>query len=383
MAANDFTPNPSLGQAYKDLSGSAQASAGAAVFDEAKGAAGRVQSITAQGGPLMQAARTRAKQASAKSGLLNSSLAGQAGEQAVLETATPLAQTDASLYNQTQIANANNSTQASIANAQLRGQIGLAGLNMGENARQFDVTAGWEKEKFGGTLMEQRRQFDATLGLESKKLGQSQSQFDATLGLEGKKLDQQGSQFDKDLALQRDNLAAQREQFAQKFGLDSQQLQLNRDQLGQQDRQFLAELDQKEKQLGQQESQFQREQNTKITLANMDAASREKLVQMESANKKEIAGNENISRAWGSMMDSISQIQNNPDLDSYAKQVMIQNAQSGFQTFTNFWKKLSGGTVDVSDLLNFGPAVPPSQPGSGQGGGGGNVLDDSQLQGVG
>lgn len=321
-------PDTDLTKAFSSLSDSSQAQAVTGTFDEAKGVAGRTNEITSYGGPLMTAARTRAKQKMAGSGLQNTSLAGQAGEQAVIDTAIPIASADANLYQQQQLANQNAQNQVGISNAQNRAQIGVAGLNLGENSRQFNTN-----------LVEQRRQFDQTLGLE------------------GKKLTQQDAQFQQDLQLQRDNLSAQREQFAQKLGLDTAQLQLNRDQLSQQDRQFLADLDQKDKQLKQQEDQFGRDQQTKVTLANLDVSSREKLAQLAESNKADIAGNENISRAWGTMMDSINQIQNNPDLEAGAKSIMIENVKNGFQSFTNFWKKVSGGTTDVSDLLSFGPVT--------------------------
>lgn len=324
---------PNYAEQAKAIANGAQASAVTGTFDESKGTAGRVQQLTDVGGPLMAAARTRSKQASARLGLSNTSTAAQAGEQAVIETATPIAATDAQLYQNQQLANQSAQNQANIANAQIRGQVGIAGMNLGETARQFS-----------GNLLEQRRQFDASLT-------------------------QGDTQFAQNLQLQKDNLAAQREQFAQKLGLDVAQLQLNRDQLSQQDRQFLAELDQRNAQLAQQESQFTRDQQNKVTLANLDAANRERLVQIEASYKTQIAGNENISRAWGTMMDSIAQIQNNADLDQAAKQTLIANTQAAFQSFANFWKKVSGGTADVSDLLNFGP-VGGSSGGGGAGGGG-------------
>jgi multidrug efflux pump subunit AcrA (membrane-fusion protein) len=175
------------------------------------------------------------------------------------------------------------------------------------------------------------------------------------MGLENKKLGQQGEQFLANLQLEKDNLAAQREQFAQKLGLDVQQLDLSRAQLSQQDRQFLAELDQKGQQLAQQESQFTRDQANKVTLANIDAANREKLMQLEAGYKQDIASNDNISRAWGTMMESIDRIQTNGDLDPSTKQTLVSNTQASFQSFANFWKKVGGGNVDVSDLLTFGP----------------------------
>ena len=345
--------------AYKELAGSAQATAGQAVFDEAKGAAGRVKEITSFGGPLMMAARTRAKQKSVGLGLQNSSTALQAGEQAVIETATPLAQTDASLYNQTQIANANNATQASIANANIRGQVGIAGLNQAEQGRQFDSGLAWDKDRTSQNFLEQRRQFDSGLAWDKDRTGQNlleqRRQFDTQVG-------QQDQQFKDNLGLQKENLAAQREQFAQRLGMDQQQLNISRDQLSQQDRQFLADLDQKSAQLAQQESQFGRDQQNKVTLANLDAANRERLIQIEAGYKSEIAGNENISRAWGTMMDSINQVQNNAELDYSTKSTLIANTQRSFESFAAFWKKVTGGTTDVSDLLNFGPMAPAPAP---------------------
>lgn len=446
-------PPSSYAAQAQAIGDSAQASAATGTFDESKGVAGRVQQLTNAGSPLMTAARTRAKRASAARGLLNSSLAGQAGEQAVIETATPIASGDAQLYQSQQLANQSAQNQVNLANANIRAQTGMAGLQLGENARQFDTGLAWDQDKFGTNLVEQRRQFDQTMGLEGRKLDQNQSQFqaqlgqqdrqfaenlqlqrdnlaaqreqfaqklgldvaqldlaknqlsqqdrqfladldqkqqqlaqqaaqfssnlleqrrqfDTTAGMEGQKLSQQDAQFKQNLEMQRSQLDAQREQFAQSLGMDKEKLQLSRDQLSQQDKQFLAELDQRDKQLAQQESQFTRDMQNKVTLANLDAANREKLIQIEAGYKQEIAGNENISRAWGTMMDSINQIQNNPELDYSTKSTLISNTQASFQSFANFWKKATGGSADVSDLLQFSQAPAPS-PGSGGGSPGG------------
>ena len=69
-------------------------------FDESKGVAGRVNSLVSQDNPLMQTAQTRAAQAANARGLRNSSTAVQAGQQAVIETATPIASADAQLFQQ-------------------------------------------------------------------------------------------------------------------------------------------------------------------------------------------------------------------------------------------------------------------------------------------
>ena len=300
---------PVLPSGFDQVKADSQYQATTGTYDESKGVAGRVNELTSAGGALMTAARTRARQAAASRGLLNSSLAGQAGEQAVIESATPIATADAQLYSNQQIANQNAMNAASQAYAAARMQVSLSGLNVMENRRQFDTTTGINQQQFAANL-----------------------------------------------ALEKENLAAQREQFAQKLGLDQAQLQLSRDQLSQQDRQFLADLDAKEKQLAQQESQFTRSEANKVNLANIDAQNRKDLMALESTYKQDIEANKNISGAWATMMENINQINNNPDLDASAKQTLIANQQAGFQSFTNFWKKVNGANVDVSDLLNFGPA---------------------------
>lgn len=59
---------------------------------------GQLKTITSSGGPLMEQARTRALQFMNDRGTLNSSMAAQAGEEAVYNTALPIAQADASIY---------------------------------------------------------------------------------------------------------------------------------------------------------------------------------------------------------------------------------------------------------------------------------------------
>lgn len=249
---------------YKDLATGSQVNANTTEFDESKGVAGRVNSLTSSGSPLLEAARTRAAQNANARGLRNSSMAVQSGEQAVIETATPIAQADASLFQNQQLANQSAKNQADQFNANIRTNVGLQGAG-----------AAADESKFGRTLLEEARQFNAT-----------------------------GTR---------------------------------------QDRQFADEQKYKREQLQMQQ-----------TLAQMDATSRKELATIESEFKADIASNENISNAWGTMMGNINQIQNNPDLDAAAKKQLIDNQVASFRSFTNFWRKVTGGDVDVSDLLNFG-----------------------------
>lgn len=127
----------------------------------------------------------------------------------------------------------------------------------------------------------------------------------------------------------------------------NQQAGLAREQMGQQQRQF-------ESGQQQQQRQFDAGQRMQRTLAQMDADTRLKMMDVEAGYRTQIAGNENISNAWGTTQQAISQIQNNPELDAGTKAQLINNQLGSFQSFSKFWQKVTGGAVDVSDLLNFG-----------------------------
>lgn len=256
-AAPAVAPAPSIADQAKDIAATGQYQATTGTFDEAKGVEGRVNRITSSDSPLMQLAGTRAKQQANRSGLLNSSMAVGAGQKAVIETATPIAQADASAYQQQALANQSSLNDAAMRNAAARAAAGTAGMNLGESARQFDTS-------------------DAS----------------------------QNRRFDQELA--------------------------------------------------QKESQFTRGLAHDVDMAKLDGQIRENLIGIEAKYKTEIASNENIANAWGTAMDQISKIQNNPDLDEATKQTLIENTLNGFKSFTGFWGKATGGAVDVSDLLNFG-----------------------------
>lgn len=262
-------------------------------FDESKGVASRVNQLTTQGTPLMQTAATRASQSAAARGLTNSSLAAQAGEQAVIETATPIANADANLYSQQSLANQSAENAARTNNA--GNAIGLAGNAMGlENSNEQ----------------------------QTRQLGESGRQFDISAG-----------QNAENLKLSREQLAEQTRQANESMGLQRQQLT-------------------------QQQTQFEASQAQQKVLAQMDSDSRMALAKLEAANKSDVQGSQNISNAWGSMMQGITSIQTNPELDQSTKATLIQQQMDQFGAFSNFWKKMNGNT-DVSDLLNFSTAAVP------------------------
>lgn len=313
-------------KALGDIRADSQYGATTGAFDEGKGVAGRVNQLTSSANPLFTAAETRSKQQSASRGLLNSSIAAQAGQQAVIETAMPIANADASLYQQQQLANQQAANDAAARNASNRMNVGMLGFQTGESARQFDASIGQRQKEFATST------------------GQTQQQIDA-----------------------------QKEQFAQTLGMSSKDLDLRRDQLSESQRQFLQSLDQQKAQLAQQQSQytssqsqqqsqFQATQLQQTVMAKMDSDTRTKLAELDAASRQSIQGSSNIANAWGTMMTGINSIQNNANLEEGTKQVLIQNTINSFQSFANFWQKTNG--VDVTDLLNFnaGQVAPSPAP---------------------
>jgi len=73
---------------------------GTSYYDEAKGTvAGRLTSLLNNESPYMKQAEQRSKEASSRKGLLNTSIAVQAGQAAAYDAALPIAQQDASEFN--------------------------------------------------------------------------------------------------------------------------------------------------------------------------------------------------------------------------------------------------------------------------------------------
>lgn len=292
-------------------------------FDESKGVAGRVASITGQASPLMQTARTRAAQTAQSRGLLNSTLAAQAGEQAVIETATPIANADANLFQQQNLTNqaaknsaatqnANNALTAGVQGAQLDVSQDQAGKSLMEQARQFNTATSQRDQQFGVTSGQQQQQIDNQRAQASASLAEGARQFD-------------GSRTDN-----------------------------------------LAMFD---RELGEKARQFGLSQEQQMALAKMDVDTKLKMAEVEATYKNQIQGSANISNAWGTMMEGIAAIQTNPNLDEATKAALINNNLASFQSFSNFWRKATGGTTDISDLLSFQVAAAP--PGSGGAGGAG------------
>lgn len=89
---------------------------------------GQIKDIINPNSPLMQQARTGALEQMNSRGLLNSSMAITAGDDAAYRAAVPIATADASTYAKSASYNADAQNQANLANAQLQNQAGQSNL---------------------------------------------------------------------------------------------------------------------------------------------------------------------------------------------------------------------------------------------------------------
>ena len=117
--------------------------------------ADKVKSIIDQNSPLMQQASARANEASNNRGLINSSMAVNAAQGAVMDAATPIASADASAINNANIVNATATNSANQFGAQqinamntlqgqLSNQVNLANLDTTSKAQLANIQADYQ-----------------------------------------------------------------------------------------------------------------------------------------------------------------------------------------------------------------------------------------------
>lgn len=370
--------------------------------DENQTVQGQLKGMLNSGSPLMKMAATRAEQQANRRGLQGSSMAVQAGQAALYDAAVPIATSDAATYGRAGEVNATQANETSRFNTGQANTWNTADAD--RRVRGIQV---------GRELAQQESQFSRNMDLEGRKLDQQESQFGRNLteqgrqadlqantqlkvagmnyDIEDKRLSVQDRQFLQTLGLEQRKLDDSMDQFAKRLGLDRAALDLEKDKLSSQDRQFYDQLKLEENKLAQQADQFNTEWSNRFSLAEMEKAGKLELAKMDADNrlaladieakyKTDIAADQNISNAWGTMVTEIGKIQNNPDLEADAKTTLINNTISAFKGFTNFWKGVNGGAINVDDLLKFG-VTNTGQKTDGTDGGAGTESNVSNIPG--
>ena len=125
---------------------------------------GQLHKMLASDSPLMQQAATMGNQRANARGLLNSSMASQAAQGAMISAATPFAQQDAQTYFQNSQANADRQQQEYMANLNYQNQRGLNeqqyGFQRGLNEQQYGFQRGLNEQGYGFDMGRMQQQFN-------------------------------------------------------------------------------------------------------------------------------------------------------------------------------------------------------------------------------
>lgn len=106
--------------------------------------AGHVNDLLSADNPIMQTARSQAAQAANSRGLLNSSMAVQAGEQAAINSALPIATQDAATFHDTSVRNQQAQNEAGQFNAGAANQLQLQGLRGDQATSLANIEANYK-----------------------------------------------------------------------------------------------------------------------------------------------------------------------------------------------------------------------------------------------
>lgn len=117
----------------------------------------QISKITSADSKLMQQARVRANQAAQQKGLLNSSIAVESGENAVISQALPIAQQDANTHAQASMNTVQAQNAAAFQEAQAKNQAALQNAQLGTNVnlanQQATNTAGAQNAQAANQIL--------------------------------------------------------------------------------------------------------------------------------------------------------------------------------------------------------------------------------------
>lgn len=130
---------------------------------------GQLGSFLSSGSPILERARAGAMQQANSRGLINSTMAAQAGEAAALDAAVPIAQADANIYNQASGQNQAFRNQAASQNAQLGTQVDLANAEAANRASSQNAQLATQISQSNAEATNRAASQNAQLGTETSR----------------------------------------------------------------------------------------------------------------------------------------------------------------------------------------------------------------------
>jgi len=264
---------------------------------------GQLQGIIASNSPLMQQAQTTALQQMNKRGLLNSSMAVGAGQQAVISQALPIASADAAAYQTQNKFNAEQANVAAAANQAATNEASKFGATAENVAAAANQAATNEASKFGASAAN-------TAELSNVSATNRAAEFGASA--ENTAASQTATDINKNVNLMLD---------------ESMKV-------------ALANAD----------------SNTKIALQNIDATTRKDITDLEATYKVKMQATQSANEIFQQTTANISKIMENPDLTVAAKQAGV-NMQKGYLKDAIDILSSISNIPDLTTLIDFKDVV--------------------------
>ena len=261
---------------------------------------GQLQGILAANSPLMQQARTNALQQMNNRGLLNSSMAIGAGQNAVIQNALPIAQADATMY----------------------GNAGQFNANAKNNMSQFNANAKNTAAQFN---KDSQNRFD----LAEQAATDAASQFSAAQNADIAKFNAQQANVLADAD-------AARTQQANMALADN----ANKILMQQLDNSFKSAIASADAQ-------------TKIQLQQIDSTTRTSLAQTEAQYKQLMQTTASASELYQQALKNINDIAMNPDLDATSVESAVQRQVTSLQSGLGILDSLNSNVSGLKDLVTF------------------------------
>lgn len=330
---------------------------------------GQVANITDANGPLMQRAETKALQGVNSRGLLNSSIAVGAGQSALYDAALPIAQQDAGTFAAAGKRNADaadatsqfnaNSVNRSTSEQSAAGVSGYqqqAGLLSQASLQGADIAAQAQRQAEdiksrtalqGADIASQERMQQAGFGqqqaLQAADIASQERRQTADLG---SRYDLAQMDAQSRAALQAADAANQ-----QKLQAAQAILQTNLATQAQGVQQSMQQYD-----LAVKQAMQGTDNQTRLQLATLDANTQAALAETNNKYRVQLQSSQSMTASYQSMVDGISRVMVDPNMNAEAKQKAIGNLTTLYNNALGMQSTLTG--LNLGQLLDDG--APPA-----------------------
>lgn len=321
--------------------------------------AGQLDTITSKSSPLMKRAASQGLQQANQRGLLNSSMAVDAAQGAVLDRALPIASQDAQTSFQTKAMNtdavnaARQFTAANIHDRQLQAadiegrsrlqqEAGQIESRLIKERGEIEKALVWAEGKVRMNLLNRQGQIDTEL---QKMRGWQEMNLVKERGQIEMRLQQADAQTRKELLNRQGQIDLQLQNLRGSQSMDLQRLQ------GSQSLQQIAAQ-------GNQNVRLSLlDRDTQMQLQNLRGNQAERLANIEAEHRQKLQTSQSATLLYGQTADSIGQILANPEIPHAQKQGLVDRQLDLLQNGMSLMGKMEGNNR-LGNVLQFGRENP-------------------------